>query len=177
MEFETINNFNDIEINLKTLIICDIDDTILKYNKDLKYFIDLNNQLIDDINLSILKAETDYEIYKIDKYYEEITHTDLKGFYDLIGKINQVNGNIIFLTARHEAYDIFTRKQLDIININHYEFEIHYTGNLISKGEYIKKRINLQYYDEIIFIDDQNYNLYSVKEFNPNIKCYKFKIN
>lgn len=177
MEFKIINNFNDIEIELKTLIICDIDDTILKYNKDLNYFINLNNQTIDNIELSKLKAQDDYEFYQIDKYYDDISHTDLEGFYNMIEKINKVNGNIVFLTARHKTSDIFTRKQLDIININYNEFEIHYTGNLIPKGEYINKYINLRYYDKIIFIDDQNYNLYSVNEINPDIKCYKFEIN
>lgn len=172
MIYKTITTFNDVEIKLNTLIICDIDNTILKYKKDYNYFVELNNQHINNIYLSHVQAYTDYELYKANNCYKEIMHTDFDGFNNMI---NKNNGNIIFLTARHRMHDQFTRDQLNIIKIN--DCQIYYTNDDISKGVYIKYNLDLKHYDEIIFIDDQDENLQSVNELNPNIICYKFIIN
>lgn len=174
MAYIEINNFNDIEINSNSLIICDIDETVLTYRKNLRYFIELNKQISPNPSIYYFKALEDYEFYKINEYYDDIIHTDLEGFYNMIDKINQLNGNIIFLTARHHSSNDYTRKQLSSINIHHHNYSIYYTGNTITKGDYIKLYLDIDGYDEIIFIDDLDFNLNSVYETNPKIKCYKF---
>ena len=82
----------------------------------------------------------------------------------------------MFLTARHSESDSWTRRQLKQIGINPEDFEIHYSGSSITKGEYIKRHINLDGKEDVIFIDDYDSFIKSVKDLHPQIKCYKFEV-
>lgn len=184
--FTTINNFNQIELsNKKTLIICDIDETLFYWNKKTK---DFYHMLKNDYNMTNNKFNlTDDEIEKeafefLNTYKCSFppTITDPEGFKNLLNNINSSFGSkIIFLTARTSSPSTnnkFTRKHFEINGLEYDNFDIHYTNNLISKGEYIKEYIDLKDWDEIIFIDDYEEYIKSVKDIFPNIKCYKFKV-
>jgi hypothetical protein len=47
------------------------------------------------------------------------------------------------LTARNSKIDALTKKQLNNIGLKSNTFDIHCTDNIITKGEYIQKNIDL----------------------------------
>jgi hypothetical protein len=174
MTHKSINNFKDIEItNNKTLVICDIDNTILFHDVKLDKFVNIIKN--DGFN--------EQEILELARQMMEIhcriyppSHTDLEGFKNLKDKVEKLNGKIIFLTARSYISDDFTKKQIQEIGLCYEEYEIHYTDNKISKGNYIKNNITTTIWNDIIFIDDYDFNLDSVKQILPESKCYKFEV-
>jgi hypothetical protein len=144
-----INNFNDIIISdKKTLIICDIDDTLIKFKN--------------------------IEQYRIFGSLVKPLPTDIYGFISMLKKVKINNGKIIFLTARISAAEKITRQQFSDIGLNYNDFNIYYTNGNMEKGYYIMDNIELSNYDEIIFIDDNDVCLISVINLFPDIKCYKF---
>ena len=184
--FITINSFNQIKLgNKKSLVICDIDETLLYWNKKSKDFyhmvIDDYNMINNDCNLTDDKIEKE-ALYFLNMYkcIFSPTMTDSDGFNNLLNNINSVSGSkIIFLTARTNdpvSNNKYTRKHFKENGLEYDNFEIHYTNNLISKGEYINANIDLKDYDEIIFIDDYETYIKSVKDIFPNIICYKFQV-
>ena len=71
-----------------------------------------------------------------------------------------------------------TKINFSHIGLDYNNFVTHYTNyetSKINKGEYLlTNAINLDNYEEIIFIDDNDRCLESVNRLFPNIKCYKF---
>jgi hypothetical protein len=172
---KNISSFDEVELTKeKTLIICDIDETILYYpgieNKC--------NEMLKDLKNIFTEKEYKRELNEIKLVYRSFVRpeaTDLDGFISLKNKLKDMDGKIILLTARNIEGDKFTRNQINQLFGEKDDIEIHYTNNKeISKGQYIKKYINLIDWNEVIFIDDLDYFINSVIELNYNIKCYKF---
>ncbi len=172
---EIINSFDSIDItNKNTLVICDIDDTVIHFQKSVYYFYEkLKNMFMNDFSNKELIHITNL-IYERHKIIYTPTHTDITGFYRMTRKLEDLCGNFIFLTARNIKSDETTKKDLLNILINPLKFPIHYTNNEISKGEYIHKYIDLDGVSDIIFIDDLDENLTSFNSFFPKSKYYKF---
>jgi hypothetical protein len=174
-----INSFSQIYLSSKTLIICDIDDTLLyfpnihpfSYDNLMKYYISLNN---DETKAHEMTINYINWLYKISTPF----HTDMYGFYDILNRLNNFpQSNICFLTARSGNYENreFTKNNFTSIGLDYYKFDVHYSSN-IPKGEYIKNNINISNYDNIIFIDDKEFNIQNVNlYFGSRIKCYKFE--
>ena len=171
---KTITSFNEIVIaKNKPLILCDIDETLLRFNYNLQHFYiqakliypkASNNELLN-------RAKNDFYLYRI---LNNPIHTDFNGFNNLCRRIEEMNGELIFITARSYGAEDTTKKHFKTLGIDYNKFKIHYLSNAIEKGNYIKKNIKLEGSEEIIFIDDQKYNLDNVKKILPQIKCYKF---
>lgn len=182
--YKTISSFNDVEIkDTNTLVICDIDETLLTWNKKSS---DFYHVVIDDFSLCNAKP-TEEEIHKealiwLGMYCEMFAPimTDANGFHNLLCRIEKSNSEIMFLTARpkNSNSNNFTRKNFIDIGLDYDKYSIHYTNNnSISKGEYIKKNINTSSdkYKQIIFIDDYESYIKTVNDILPNIVCYKFE--
>jgi len=176
-QFKIINSFKQINFEQnKPLVICDIDYTILKCSIKLERFYKLVKEEYEsikleenDINRLVIEwRDTAYD-------YGYITQTDSEGFNELINIIESLGGKIIFLTARGINYHKETIEQLNYVGINKpEEYEIHYTNSKISKGLYIKQSNLINGYKDIYFIDDKSYNISSVLDLYPQIKCYLF---
>jgi len=152
MGYPVLNSFNNVPITQKSLILCDIDDTLLT-NKFVKFTANKNNNLV--INLP--------------KY------TDKDGFTNLLQKLQKTNSKLYFVTARNIKYIEFTRRQFKILGIDIDKYPVYFCGD-IPKGIIIKKFINMTNYKNIIFIDDLKYNLDNVKkELGNRIKCILFQ--
>jgi hypothetical protein len=170
---KTISSFSQIELtnDKKYLILCDIDETILHFpdcDRDCK-------ELIKDFCPKDLTYKEDLEY--LQNMYRRVrnpTHTDPEGFVSMVSRINENNGKLMFLTARNATSEGLTKRQLEKIGI--IDFEIHFTNATISKGEYIKRHIDLSEWENIIFIDDYDAYIKSVLNIHPQIVCYKFKI-
>lgn len=165
-----ISGFNQVVIKgRQPLILCDIDETLLRWDKSLEDIYNSYKMLHSHLGQSNLEtlAENYYSIYR---NKTPAIPTDLSGFKALMTRLG--NGKMMFLTARTASYH--TRDDLNNIGLQNYMFDIHFTANKIPKGEYIKKYIDLSRYDDIIFIDDNPDYINSVLVNNPNVRCYLF---
>ena len=176
-----IRSFRDIPLTYekRTLIICDIDDTLLKWEKTIQTFYNQSLILFSTSGNTGDKLHTLAKTYAIQLYnqYRKIippTPTDAPGFLDLMQRISLIPGSeIMFLTARTDIDDI-TRQDFYSLGLRYEQFKVHFTENQISKGEYIQKKIDVSGFDHVIFIDDLMENILSVNQFYPKIQCYRF---
>lgn len=178
--FTSITTFDSIIIdNKKTLLICDIDNTLLyqKPEQEYDFFYQMVKKDFGDImSEDEIKKEASY-FYKMAISIAKPKCTDFNGFMNLEKKIKSLNGTIIFLTARNLTSEKYTQNQFSQIGLDYKNYLIHYTNDKITKGEYIKDNIDLSQFENIIFIDDYESYILSVKEYFDNITCYKFVIN
>jgi len=171
-----INTFKTIKFDeeKKPIVICDIDKTFIRPEYDYDYYHNLikndyhnNPKQHDLVTRDILNTALGIGMVK---------QTDKEGFLEMLDKIKKYNGKLIFLTARsafsHEK-TVDTLKKVGLENPE--QFEIHYTGNNITKGHYIKNFDLLKGYQQHIFIDDYPHFLESALKIYPNMDCYLFK--
>jgi hypothetical protein len=151
MDYTIINTFNDIPVTEKTLVLCDIDETLLTTKK-----------------VELTTKEVKKKIY-LPKY------TDRNGFYNLLKKIEMTNSKLIFITARKITATQFTYNQFKFLNIDKDKFPIIFCGDT-SKARIVKKYINLKNYSNTLFIDDLKHNLHDMKQqFDNIVKLFLFK--
>ena len=153
-----IKSFISVVPHIKpnTLIICDIDDTFLRYEKGFGYFYDK------------VKQKSKRDALKQTNYPK---FTDYPGFMLMI-HILKDKGELVFLTARTLEEEKATRKEFSFLGINYDFFKVFYTGDKISKGSFIKKNFKIKG-KNVLFIDDYIGNIESVSKI-PSIKCFKF---
>lgn len=172
--FTTISSFEEVVLpsSGKPLIICDIDYTLICPVYGADYFI--NKFKNKDTNEKVM--------YQIANEYSNrsfrlghIRQTDPKGFKKMVEQVEQMEGNLIFLTARHVHGHKKTLDDLIKVGLGGLKFKIHYTNNQISKGEYIKMYKLTEGYDSVCFIDDYTEFIQSVVDLFPEINCYRFK--
>lgn len=181
-----INTFNNVLLDegIKPLVICDIDNTFIRCEFDLDYFRNIlkdENNMLSDFDVVIDKTVNDKEaIQLMNNAYNLgfLKQTDPSGFHMMLRKINRMGGKFIFLTARSREFHNKTLDDLKKVGLaNCDKYEIHYTGNQCTKGEYIKNHNLTHGYEHISFIDDYLNYLMSVFELHPNINCYLFRYN
>ena len=172
-----INTFKRIffDENKKPIVICDIDHTFIRPKSDYSEcykklrFKHYNPVKIHKMVLYLLKYSMNKGLVK---------QTDKEGFLYMLERIKECGGKLIFLTARSSVYHQKTIQHLTTAGLqNPQQFDIFYTGNLTTKGEYIKNHNLLNVYDQHIFIDDYPEFLESAFKIYPNMDCYLFKYN
>lgn len=171
----TINSFHQVEeeITHKSLVILDIDDTVLTHPGITREWFD--NRCLDYLNQGY--PEDQAYTLAIRDWTNAVNSTtpvmtDEKGLKSLYTKCLQTDSNIIFLTARDPKLKEFTEAQLDMYNIR---FGPIYHSE--QKGEFIRRYLSLvNYYHNVIFIDDQDYNLADVGTKNNHVKLFKFVV-
>ncbi len=146
-------------IKENTLIICDIDETLLRYKKSFNDFYKIKTKKGHD------DAKKKYDEYKRKNVPQ---FTDYPGFM-LMVHILKNKGELVFLTSRSNE-DEDTRKELSYLGINDY-FKVYYANDK-SKGQFIKKHFKIRG-KNVLFIDDFIDNIVSVSRI-PSIKCFKF---
>lgn len=174
---EKISTFNSIDItNERTLVICDIDDTLLHYPKAHDACHEMVSDVFPELDRDHPKYKKEfYEMLSMYKAIKEPECTDLEGFLRLVIRVRALNGDIIFLTARSESSIEYTKKHFTQIGLDYDYYKVHYTNNKITKGKYIKENIDLVNYTDVIFIDDYDCYIQTVLDEFNFIKCYKFE--
>jgi len=176
--YNCIQSFNEIPIGDNSLVICDIDDTLIKSKKCLSYFYKIvEEDFIAFPNWPkelILKDACDMQ--HLHNQMFGFDHTDSDGFFFMCDKIKKSSSQLVFLTARDVKSENFTRKNFQSVGLDYDNFPVYYTNNEIFKGQYILSNINFSSYSNIIFIDDCDVQLNSVIECFPQAQCYKFVI-
>jgi len=158
MKYLTIDTFNKVIISKKNLVLCDIDDTLITtktiYLKHKK------------INTNSFKPNIKLQVP---------CYIDKNGFNNLLQRLEVTKSKLYFLTSRHEKSSDFTNNQFKLLNINVDNFPILYCGEN-HKSNIVKKFINTDEYDNIIFIDNLMHNIYNMKkEFGDKVNCFLFK--
>jgi hypothetical protein len=155
------------------LVICDIDKTFIRSKFDYNHYYQFmkhestDPKELDEVVKIMLHNSLNIGLVK---------QTDSEGFTLMLEKVRQLGGKLIFLTARSSISHKKTIKDLLIAGLeNPEQFEIHYTSNAITKGDYIKKYHLLNGYDHHIFIDDYPQFLESALRLYPDMNCYLFK--
>ncbi len=159
------NSFSEITNHIvnKTLIIIDLDNTLLNYNSRCAIQTD---KLIEQTGDSS----------KLDKLIPKINDLDGFGKLELIAK--WAESKIIFLTSRTRSQQVATRIILFKYKI---KYPVLYAG-FIPKGDYLieTNMVNLNNFNKIVFIDDLTENLDSVlhtlnkNQFTIPVQTFKF---
>lgn len=160
--FTEITTFFNVTLKEKSLVMIDIDDTILKYEHLNKTW--WKNTFDKHYNETADYDESDkltLNMWKSLIHNAEPQYVDKSGIFDLFERAKQLNCKIIFLTARCETLKIITIEHLNKLGI--YIDEIYFTPN-IEKGIVLKKLKNEMYdeYLHTISIDDHIPNLESI---------------
>ena len=185
MSLLVISSFAHIPIECSTLVICDIDDTVLHFperDADCRKAAaglyssapgtnTLTNSSAKEEDLRMLR-----NMYCAIKHPE---HTDFAGFNDFLRRLEEHGGHMVFLTARSKSDEAFTRGHLNSVGIDAGKFQILFTDNATSKGEFIRVRfaplgLPLNQWKSAVFIDDRLENIASVQQLCHGIKCYQF---
>jgi hypothetical protein len=176
-----IKTFNNVILDdsSKPLVICDIDHTFIRCSYGLDHFRKIIN---DDATILPNPFTTSIDLDKeaidlMNRAYNIgfVKQTDPDGFNNMLKKIEQLGGKLIFLTARGIVSHEKTVKDLKKAGLEHPEkFDIHYTNSEMTKGEYLKKTNLTDGYEDISFIDDYPSFIASVHHHFPNIQCYLF---
>jgi predicted secreted acid phosphatase len=174
-----INTFDKITIEKNSLILCDIDDTVLRYDLSLDdFYLKIKKTLKDsngwicneDIKSLALEDFADYRDSNIP------FHTEKEGFERFERKIMETDSKLYFITSRSEKFKKITEEQLESIGIDSTKYPIYFTyEHKISKADYIKKFIDITNYSKICFIDDLPMTVQLVKKKFPHFECFIYK--
>jgi hypothetical protein len=172
--WKTIHRFSEIEVRPNTLILCDIDDTILHHPAINQYWEDIIHIFFSSqCGYNASQSEEETTRY-LDKVFAEIPmrHTDKDGFFEMLASAT----DFAFVTARDEVAKDFTYDNLRCIGVDPDKYPVHFCGGRVNKGEYIQQYFDLSKYEHVVFIDDQPRNLENVflLIFHPGLEVYQF---
>lgn len=154
MKYLTINTFNKIPLTKNSLVLCDIDDTLIT------------------TKTICLKHKTNTTKPNIKLVVP--AYIDKNGFTNLLQRLEATDSKLYFITSRNESSIDFTTNQFKLLNIDINTYPILYCGTS-HKSNIVKQFIHTNSYDSIIFIDDLMYNLRNMKkEFGDKVSCFLF---
>lgn len=161
----TIFEYLQITIIENSLIVFDIDDTIMHFEGiDSKWWDNKYQEYLEKYDNDVKKAKS----LAIKDWIHHVTVNNPKlinedNFREFINIAYKKNCKIIFLTARDHTLRDITESHFEICNLNDFIKDIYFSEN---KGIALKEIINNQYNDikNIIFIDDLERNLLSVEK-------------
>jgi hypothetical protein len=153
----------------RPFVICDIDETLLYLDSNVGY--NVHFPLFYNKHSSLLNGSN----YTVGPLVRSIFPTDISGFQRLEHRISSLGGKLIFLTARSSNGYKYVVEDFLKIGLDASNYEIHYTGNVITKGQYIRDRIDVSGYNDLYFIDDLQDNIVSVCHCFPQAHLYLFR--
>ena len=168
----SVKSFKDIPIQRNTLVLCDIDDTVIVFEKLGKTWwrerFDDYYERTHDYDLSDKEVLKEW-VHQIQK--NEPVQVDEAGFTDFMERINATGSILVFVTARTSDLADLTIAHLKQVGITP-KTAIHYTNNE-SKGDYIANVLDFDDFDHVIFIDDMEHNVNSVERvFGDKVTTY-----
>jgi len=175
-----INDYSDIFIKKNSLVVLDIDDTVLTYKgvSDNFYQERFNHyhKIYSNYDMILRLIKNDWN------YFVKINPPNLinkKSFFNFIDIALKSKCEIIFLTSRPKTMKLITRYHFECNRLNDFIDKIHYSS---SKGTYLKKLKEEKFknYHNIIFVDDLKENLinvfYHLQNLKVNIDLYQFNL-
>ena len=163
-----IKNYNEIEILNNSLVILDLDETIIRYPYITHLWWENTKKAYEliDIKTADDRAYQDW-LYIINKYNP--TLLDEYQFTNLIKRIKNTNSHFIIVTARNIKLKNITINHLKSCGIS---CDVFYS---LDKGIMINAIKQNYVYNHIIFVDDNKKYINQVEELNPEIITYHIK--
>jgi hypothetical protein len=181
--FQQITSFYQIPVTRKSLVVLDIDDTIMGFSKITKLWwretFDKHFALTNDKNLANDLTICEWREYVgVNKPYL-LDEIKLKNFF---GEIRQNSCELILLTARDPVMTEITNSHLAQCEIQISSDRVIHNAN---KGDALADIVkSYPGFSNIIFVDDFEKNLINVKTrfsqddmFNYNLALYKITHN
>jgi predicted secreted acid phosphatase len=173
----SIKNFSSIIIYPYSLVVLDIDETILFYeNINQEWWLNTiskYNSILNDHNLSSELALKEWREY-INNNKPKILDDYI---YEFIDEVKNNNCKLILLTARNRILNDITLEHLKHCEFNIDNEDIYFNEN---KGEELRNIVNEKYRDvkNIICVDDRYSNLDNImKNFkNTNYNLYLYNL-
>lgn len=173
-----VDSFDLVAIVPETLVLCDIDNTLLYVEEDENSH-GLYTQLYSHYFHITQNSGSAMKLADNDYYARyPMRPTDPAGFERMLAKIRKTHGcELIFLTARNPDTVDFTADNFVQIGLNPEEHMVHFS-DFMPKGQYTKTEIDLSPYKNIVFIDDVRENLTNMKMHvrNLTLDLYLFRI-
>ena len=193
----TVQRFNEVVPYIKknTIVVCDLDYTLVHYGKPFLDFLNEARALVPSNQLEDYEPIA-FDLYHVHRSRNPPIHTDPAGFIHLLMEVLTQGGKLIFVTCRSPEYEAFTRQEFKALNLDYDFFEVHYIGPQ-SKGEFCKEYFDRysnpgkEYFDrysnpgkeynrdkryEMILIDDYKKNHRSFHALIPGSKTFLFRI-
>ena len=172
----SVSTFFKIPLKDNSIVILDIDDTILQYKEiSTSYWTELYEHyynIHNDINIANKLTSNDWiENVKLNLP----VHTDRDGFFDLLTRATNQHCKVVCVTARDKSSKDITHKHLNLLDI--FDIDVYFAEN--DKSIVINDIINNEdkEYSSLIFVDDRESNLDNVNNFfGEMVICYKFEI-
>ena len=168
-----VSSFVDVKIQPETLVLCDIDETLLKFETiDRTWWktgFEKHYQKTQDYEIAdvLILEEWKNVVMETDP-----THTDLEGFKIMLDRIHKTKSQLLFVTARSADLKEVTKEHFKTLGVS--SDEIYFCGTA-SKGEVIQQSIELDKHKHVVFIDDHISNIEAVQDvFGSRITCYQF---
>jgi hypothetical protein len=155
-----ISSFDPIHITERTLVLCDIDNTLLYPTETNTSPSELRALYAHYRRVFPLAPKTAAQL-ATDTYYARypMRPTDAYGFARMLQKIRSTPGcELVFLTARSPDTLDFTAANFIQIGLAPEDHIIHFSDTM-PKGKYVSLRIPVAPYDTVVFIDDLQENL------------------
>lgn len=201
----TIRTFSEIKMKPNTIILCDIDDTLLHHPAFNHTWINIihslfyehhfskNTQILGRTSCSTFDDSKENRSTSFLSRIDAIkikAETDAKQFCDEVlrnmpirhtdrnGFFDMVSKStaFAFITARQLSSKDFTYANLRSIDVEPEQYKVHFSGHS-PKGEYIRSHFDLSKYEHVVFIDDQPHNLTNVYDVitHRGLELYQFK--
>jgi len=163
-----IKNYNEIDVLNNSLVIFDLDETIIRFPYVTSKWWENTKKayaLIDE-KTADLRAYSDW-LYIIKTY--EPSLLDIIEFNNLLERIKESNSSFIIVTARN-----IQLKDITVIHLQQFGIscDVYYTLDKRITINAIKKNY---VYNHIIFIDDNPKYIKQVEEINTEIITYYMK--
>ena len=171
-----ITRFNQIKLIPNSLIVLDIDETIIKFDNinkkwwcntfDKYYFITKDYNHADNLSL-------DEWISYVTITQPKLVDDEIINWFDLT---NKHNCDLIFLTARNKNLKDITNLHFNKVNLSIDKTKIYFNQN---KGNELFNIVNKEYShtQNIIVVDDLKYNLIDIQnkfiDTSFNLHLYK----
>lgn len=174
-----INSFSNIKLIPNSLVVLDIDETILSFpTLGLDWWHKTYQR-----NLKMTNNHTRAENISLTEWLEVISDVDPKqldpyNFEKFLDEVKKLNCELILLTARNNSLMEITKNHLKSCNINVESIDIYYDSN---KGKKLLELVDYKYkkIKNIIFVDDLEHNILDVQkafQFNPYHNLYLYHI-
>lgn len=173
--------FAHVEVVPNTLVLLDIDETILFYDGIDE---DWWSERIDYHATSSQCGKETAMLLSIDDWFRHISchrprHTDRAGLDALLRSIEDTHSHLLFITARDPKYKPITIDHLRRLGLQRVEDRVHYLGGC-PKGDYIQTNLDTSSYARVVFIDDLTKNIASVTGAltrDGKLRAYQFVMN
>jgi len=162
IEFSKISNLDKITLIENSLVVLDIDETIMTHReingnwwKDkINFYLEIHHKF----ELAQEYAYNDWKEYVMSTPPELINYSS---FFNFLQEINNKNCQLIFITARNKDLENLTIDHFKRLNLEFMIPNIYYTK---EKGLLLKDLLRLKYqnFNNIVFVDDLIENLYMV---------------